>query len=168
MSETMDDLGEIRTTGETFEIVFHRRYDRSVEKVWAALTVPERIADWLGEFEIARWEVGAPIGLHFPEADYRAAGVVTAYDPPRRVAWTWPQDGKPSEVRFELEPDGAGCRLTLTQTGLTPKDGAGVAAGWHAHLGGFERAVDGIKTSWADVLALEKTVNQAYKDRAPG
>ncbi|HET6971447.1 MAG TPA: SRPBCC family protein [Phenylobacterium sp.] len=167
MSLDLEDLGEIRRTGETYELVFVRHYARPLEKVWAALTVPERLADWLGEFEVDHWAVGAPIRLRFPEVNYTAEGQVTAYDPPRRVAWTWPQEGRPSEVRFELEAEGAGCRLTLTQTALDPKDGAGVAAGWHAHLGGFERAVDGIRTTWDDVLALEKVVNPLYKDRVP-
>ena len=35
-------LGEVRRDGETVTIVFERRYAKPVEKIWAALTVPER------------------------------------------------------------------------------------------------------------------------------
>ncbi|WP_293451381.1 SRPBCC family protein [Phenylobacterium sp.] len=161
-------LGDVRRTGDTFEVVFHRRYARPIEKVWAALTVPERIADWFCEVEMEALRVGAPIRLYFREVDHRVAGQITACDPPRLFAWTWPQDGRPSEVRFELTPDGDGCRLTLTQGGLTPKDGAGVAAGWHAHLAGVERAADGIRMTWAEILEVEKGVNEIYRSRLPG
>jgi uncharacterized protein YndB with AHSA1/START domain len=166
MTTADDELGEIRPNGDTYDVVFHRRYARPVEKVWAALTVPARIADWLGEMTFGAMAVGAPVTLYFAEADHRAEGEITAYDPPRLIAWTWPQDGRPSEVRFELEPDGAGCRLTLTQTKLSPKDGAGVAAGWHAHLTGLERAADGIRTTWAEILEAEAAVNALYKARS--
>lgn len=163
MSVADPALGDVRRTGDTFEVVFHRRYARPIEKVWAALTVPERIADWFCEVEVEALRVGAPIRLYFPEVDHRVAGEITAYDPPRLFAWTWPQDGRPAEVRFELARDGDGCRLTLTQGGLSPKDGLGVAAGWHAHLEGLERAADGVRFTWAEVVAAEKAVSKAYE-----
>jgi uncharacterized protein YndB with AHSA1/START domain len=167
MSLPHDDLGEIRRTGDTYEVVFHRRYARPVEKVWAALTVPERIADWFAEMTFREMAVGAPVTVFFPEVDHRAEGEISAYDPPRLIAWTWPQNGRPSEVRFELEPDGDSCRLTLTQTGLSPQEGADVAAGWHAHLTGLERAADGVRTSWAEILEAERAVNSLYSGRTP-
>ena len=33
-------------------MVFHRHYAKPIEKVWAALTTPERLADWLADAEI--------------------------------------------------------------------------------------------------------------------
>ena len=168
MSVTTPDLGDMRRTGDTVEITFHRRYARPIEKVWAALTVPERIADWFAEVEALDLRLGGAIHLSFPGDHSKIRGVVTAYDPPRRLTWTWPQtDGTESTVTFDLEPDGDGCRLTLTERGLTLSQGAGNAAGWHAHLEAMEDAVDGVRTSWATLLAREKVVNQVYKDRAP-
>jgi uncharacterized protein YndB with AHSA1/START domain len=157
-------LGAVRRTGETVEIVFHRRYAKPVEKLWAALTLPERISDWFGNTEIE----GEAIRIAFPEADYRFEGRIVANEPPRTFAWTWPNsDGTHSVVRFDLEPDGDGCRLTLTQSGLAPKDGAGNAAGWHAHLAGLEAATEGVKTPWSKVIEVEQSVNMTYKARAP-
>ena len=51
-------------------------------------------------------------------------------------------------VRFDLEPDGDGCALTLTPLGpgLNPDGGtraAGCARGWHAHLAAITDALDG-------------------------
>ena len=168
MSLAEHDLGQMRRTGERVEITFHRRYARSIDKVWAALTVPERIADWFAEVETLDLRLGGAIHLRFPAVDVRIQGVITAYEPPRRLTWTWPHaEGGESSVSFQLEPDGDGCRLTLVESGLKLSDGPGNAAGWHAHLEAVEDACDGVRTSWATLLEREKAVNQAYKDRAP-
>lgn len=162
------DLGEVTRVGDTVTIVFHRRYAKPVERVWAAITVPERLADWFCEVEIEALRPGAAISLFFREVDVRATGRITRYEPMRTMEWTWPQpEGGESVIRFDVEPDGGGARLTLTESGLPLKDGAGNAAGWHAHLESFEAAMDGVRTSWAAILEYEKRVNQIYKDRAP-
>jgi len=169
MSLTTDDLGEVRRTGETVEIVFRRRYARPLEKVWAALTVPERLADWFAETRLDRLEVGGRMDLYFTGADYRSVARIVAYDPPRTIAWTWAEvDGsKESLVRFDLEPDGAGCRLTLTHSGLPADEARGVAPGWHAHLEAIEDAADGKHTPWSKLIEREKAINPLYEGRIP-
>jgi uncharacterized protein YndB with AHSA1/START domain len=163
-----DSLGEIRPTGDSYELVFERRLKRPVEKVWAALTVPERIADWLAKAEIDL-RVGGRIALHWETHDYRMAGVITELDPPRLIAWTWPSPEHPdSVVRWELEPDGPdgqdGCRLTLTQSHLRRPVLLNVAAGWHTHMEGLA-AADGVATPWR--AEREREIVKLYKDRAP-
>jgi uncharacterized protein YndB with AHSA1/START domain len=143
--------GIIRKTGDTYELAFRRRIARPIEKVWAALTVPERIADWLAEATIepdlrlgARWSLRWTGG-------YQMSGEIVALEPPRLIAWTWPEPKAPdrrSVVRFELEPDGAGCVLILTNDGLVKPDIYDVAAGWHTHLEGLPGAADGARTPW--------------------
>jgi len=169
MSVVEQDLGTVvRTPGDTVEITFVRRLAKPIEKVWAALTVPERIADWFAEVEALDLRQGGAIHLRFPEVDYRIQGVITVLEPPHRLTWTWPQkDGTESTVSFELEPDGAGCRLTLVERGLGLGQGAGNAAGWHSHLEGLEDACEGRRTPWSTVVAREKLVNQTYEDRTP-
>jgi uncharacterized protein YndB with AHSA1/START domain len=168
MSLTTEDLGEVRRTGETVEIVFRRQYGRPIEKIWAALTVPERIADWFAEVELLELRLGGAIHLRFPEVDFRIQGRITAYDPPRVLTWTWPRDdGSQSTVTFELEPVEGGCRLTLTEAGLKTSEGAGNAAGWHAHLQALEDAADGVRTPWAKLIEREQAVNAVYKERSP-
>jgi uncharacterized protein YndB with AHSA1/START domain len=149
-----DRDGVIRRTGETYEVVFTRRLAKPIEKVWAALTVPERLADWLANATIEPdLRLGARFALHFPTHDYRMEGEIVALDPPRLIAWTWPDPNdaaKPaSVVRFELAPDGAGCVLTLTNSGLVKPVLQDVAAGWHTHLEGLAGAADAIHTPWS-------------------
>jgi uncharacterized protein YndB with AHSA1/START domain len=43
-----DRDGVVTRDGDTYEIVFVRRLQKPIEKVWAALTTPERLEDWLG------------------------------------------------------------------------------------------------------------------------
>lgn len=170
MSVIDQDLGEVTRVGDTVTIVFHRRLAKPVEKVWAAITVPERLADWFCEVEIEALRAGASISLYFREPDVRATGKISLYEPMRTMAWTWPHPstGGESVVRFDLEPDGEGCRLTLTESGLDIREGAGNAAGWHAHLEALEDAAESVATSWATLLEREARVNAIYKDRAPG
>lgn len=164
MTAVEHDLGEVRRTGESVEIVFHRRLARPIEKVWAAITVPERLADWFARTEIQ----GERIRFIFPAPHSPVEGRIVASEPMRLFAWSWPNaDGTDSVVRFELQPDGDGCRLTLTQSGLAPKDGAGNAAGWHAHLMALEDAADGSATPWSRLLDREQAVNAIYRARAP-
>jgi uncharacterized protein YndB with AHSA1/START domain len=162
MSLMLNDApGEVRKVGDRYEVTFVRRLARPVEKVWAALTVPERLADWLANAEVDL-RVGGRFALYWEAHDYRMAGVITELDPPRALAWTWPSPEHPeSLVRWILEPDGDGCRLTLHQTGLSAPPVRGVAAGWHTHLEGLPGAVDGLNTPWR--AEREREVAQLYR-----
>ena len=119
-----------------------------MEKVWAALTVPERLADWLAQARVDL-RVGGAFELYWPTHDYRMAGVITELEHLRVFAWTWPSPEHPqSVVRWSLEPDGDGCRLTLRQSGLSAAPLKDVAAGWHTHLEGLASACDGVAAPW--------------------
>jgi uncharacterized protein YndB with AHSA1/START domain len=141
--------GEVSVKDDRLQVVFNRRYRHPIEKVWAALTTPERLADWFGAAEVDMRE-GGVIRMTFNKAFVKEFRIVRI-DAPRLFAWAWTIDGLETSVRFELEPDGDGCRLTLTHSGLSPRagDGAGVRAGWHAHLEGLADALDGRATPWA-------------------
>lgn len=149
-----DPDGEIRLTADGYEMVFVRRLSKPVEKVWAALTVAERIADWLAPATIEpALRVGAQFNLDFGDGKRRAPGEIVALEPGRVIAWTWPpaDDEKgsiPGVIRFELAPDGTGCVLTLTSRG-PGRPHPGEAAGWHTHLEGLEGAADGAFTAWS-------------------
>lgn len=159
------DLGEITRKGDDVEVVFHRRYAKPLAKVWAAITVPERLADWLAEMKID----GERVTITWPAANYSIESRIVANEPMSRFAWTWPnEDGSDSIVSFELAPDGEGCRLTLRQSGMRGRTHHGQAAGWHAHLEGLEDAAEGRKTAWATVLEREKPLKPIYEAKLAG
>ncbi len=117
------------------------RFDRfimvPVERVWAALTEPERLADWLAQARIDL-RLGGDVELRWATQDYVETGFIVALKPPTLIAWAIPgPDGRHSVVRWDLkqeDPKTMGTRLTLTHTMLPPEHLLGVSTGWHIHL----------------------------------
>ena len=73
-----------------------------VEKVWAALTNPAQLAQWLapGEIELT---LGGRVFLAFTDGDGVIDGQVTAFAPPRLLEFTWTDKGNDlGFVRWEL------------------------------------------------------------------
>ncbi len=82
------------------------------EEVWAALTDPERLAEWFAnDVELELTPGGAAI-FRWGNGEERQA-TVTAVDPERRLAFSWDEDG---EVEFTLADAGEGTRLTVVET----------------------------------------------------
>jgi uncharacterized protein YndB with AHSA1/START domain len=160
-----DPLGRLIDRGDGFyDIVLERRIRKPIEKVWAALTVPERIADWFTTAELDP-RVGGHYRLRFGGEGGDVDGVITAFEPPRLLAHTWPHETHPdSVVRYELSPDGDGCRLTLTQTALS-RVGLNALPGWHTFLEALPGAAEGVRTPWN--RAREKAVGERYRDVLP-
>jgi uncharacterized protein YndB with AHSA1/START domain len=160
-----DSLGRVIPQGDgVYNIVLERRLKKPVEKVWAALTTPERIADWFTEVELEPRQ-GGLYRLRFPSQNYSVDAVIVAFEPPKLLVHTWPDESHPdSEVRYELAPDGDGCRLTLTQTGLTRKS-LPALPGWHTFLEALPGAVDGVRTPWT--WAREKEMGERYREVLP-
>jgi uncharacterized protein YndB with AHSA1/START domain len=163
MIDTQEAAAQVTVGDDALQVVFHRHYARPIEKVWAAITTPERLADWMAAAEI-EMKPGGKIRLNWNSGAHSMEGRVLIVEPPRAFAWTWDLDGRETVVRFDLKPDGDGCWLTLTHSGLSPKagSGAGVRAGWHAHLEGLPDAIDGKKTAWATKTARQEAVSSLY------
>jgi uncharacterized protein YndB with AHSA1/START domain len=156
-------VGDVTTTDTARQIVFHRRYRQSVEKVWAALTTPERLADWFADAQVDL-RVGGSIRLNWNSGVHQAEMLITVCEPPRALAWRWTIGERDTLVRFDLTPDGDGCALTLTHSGLS-LDGArdgGVRAGWHAHLEALPDAMEGRATPWEAKTAREDALKSRY------
>jgi uncharacterized protein YndB with AHSA1/START domain len=156
-------LGVVTVSNDDLQVVFKRRYAKPVAKVWAAITTPERLAHWLAVADI-EMKVGGVIVLDW-FGHNRMEGRVVALDPPNTFAWTWTLDERETVVRFELQPQGDGCLLTLTHSGLSPKpgrSGGGVRAGWHSHLEGIPAALEGRPTAWDTIIARRDAIAPNY------
>jgi uncharacterized protein YndB with AHSA1/START domain len=160
-----DELGRVVDRGDgLFDIVLERRLKKPIEKVWAAITIPERIACWFAEVELEP-HVGGRYKISF-QGGYTVDGAIIAFEPPNLLAHTWPttKDRPASIVRYELQPDGDGCRLTLTQAGLD-KESLAALPGWHTFLEALPGAAEGIATAWT--WDREKAISERYKDLMP-
>lgn len=118
-------------TDGDFEMRFERRIPRPAEKVWAALTIPERVADWFGEPVEIDLRVGGKFRVLFPGGkDDMVEGTIIAFDPPRLLALEWFGTAGDTIIRWELTPLDGACRLVFHQTGLNAWWFLGGAAGW--------------------------------------
>ena len=115
-----------------FEMRFERQIPRPPEKVWAALTIPERLADWFGDPVEIDLRVGGNYLVMFPGGDDNLVeGRIVACEPPRLLAFEWFSSGGNTVVRWELTPLGdRGCHLMFHQTGLSAWWFLGGSAGW--------------------------------------
>lgn len=126
-----------------------------VERVWEYLVDSKKRATWLaaGEFDL---RVGGKIELIFENdklsdesRDFgtkRFEGEITELVVNRVLAHTWDWGGKPSDVRYELEPRGKDVLLTIVHN--LPEDIGllrGVGGGWATHVGILEDQLKGAK-----------------------
>jgi uncharacterized protein YndB with AHSA1/START domain len=126
----------MRRVGDLYEQRFERLIPRPIDTVWAALTVPERLAGWLGQPADLDLRVGGRYFVRFAGAanDDGVYGVITAIEPPRLLAYDWNDTGGDTSLYWELTSEPEGCRLEFTQTGLTAWWFIGGFAGWHSFL----------------------------------
>jgi uncharacterized protein YndB with AHSA1/START domain len=151
---TEDADGTVTQVGDgLYDLRFERLYRFPIGKVWAALTEPERLADWLAQASVDL-RLGGAFALTWPTQDYRMSGKIVALEPPRLFAWTWPDPKDPDNtnagvVRWELFETPGGCRLVLTNTLVRSTDLVGVAGGWHVHLEDLGGAALAAPTPWS-------------------
>jgi len=127
----------------------------TVEEVWEHLTQPEWLAGWLAPGEIEP-RVGGAVSFRWQEVSggTAALGIVTVWDPPGRLAYSWQETASGSEVTFELEPAGEDrVLLRLTHRRMPWGEALGFAHGWHACLDALVAQLDGqsaeaIRTAW--------------------
>lgn len=159
-----DELGEVTVQPNgRLELRFERRLKKPIEKVWAAITIAERIADWFTPVEIDL-RVGGHYRIRFEGMDGVIEGEVLEVLAPRRFVHTWPDEDPTqpaSVITYELEPDGDGCRLRFSQTEI-PRKYSGVAAGWHTFFEALPGAAEGIRTPWS--MEREQAVGERYRD----
>ena len=111
-----------------------RRFRQPIETVWAAISLPARMAAWMGVEWLgdeAPLCEGAAFDYRFANTELESRGRVLAFEPPRLLEHSWFENIPPAAVvRWSLEPDGEGCVLTLTHRAGPPEDGPRTAAGW--------------------------------------
>ena len=137
--------GTVHERADGYQLRFERHLRHPVEKVWAALTNPAQLAQWLapGEIELT---LGGRVYLAFTDDSSVIDGRVTAIAPPRLLEFTWTDKGDDfGFVRWELVADDVGTRLVLTHTVPEAARGLGLPmlAGWHSLLEKLAALLDG-------------------------
>lgn len=138
--------GSLREVDGRPELRFERVLRHPPERVWRALTDPEEQFSW--HPTPARFELEPGGRVEYLEGGYvseMVAGEVTACEPPRLLAYTWPTGGEPvpKHLRWELTPHDDGCLLTLTQSFDDRDLAVDYSAGWHLCLDALGERLDG-------------------------
>src|SRR3954454_5969327 len=134
--------GLMHGTYETIDgkpaVRFERRLAHPIERVWRSITEPDELEAWFPSQVSGELRLGATLRFSF-EGGMEMEGEVTEFDPPHRLAFSWGED----LLRFELEPDGEGTLLRLTDVLTEPDRAARDAAGWHVCLDRLEQSLGG-------------------------
>ena len=140
--------GTLSIDGDQATMTFVRHLPFPIEAVWAAITDPERRADWLGETSIEARVDGVidmmPNETPAPPKLKRVTGRILVWDPPKVLEHEWRQgiveDGV---VRYELAEQAGGTVLTFTHRGLSVRNAKGFLPGTHAFLDRLKAALAG-------------------------
>jgi uncharacterized protein YndB with AHSA1/START domain len=103
--------GTLTTTERGHVLRFERTLNKPIDSVWAALTQPTLMKDWLANDAEIDLRVGGAVRMNDHEID----STIVELDEPRVIAYGWkgPKwDG--GIVRWQLEAAGEDTRLVLT------------------------------------------------------
>ena len=180
----MNDYGVVL---DDSTVRFERMLPGPIERVWEFLTDPVQRAKWFAGGPMEP-RAGGKLELHFKHRNlmivdepvpekYRDVtdkgftfhSTVTRWEPPRVLAFTFsePKEGvPPSEVTFELTPEGKNVRLVLTHRRLPSRaEMADVSGGWHLHLGILQARLEGREPE--PLWTMHAKLTAAYAERIP-
>ncbi|HEX5229746.1 MAG TPA: SRPBCC family protein [Bryobacteraceae bacterium] len=113
---------QVKKEGDQWTLILVRELRHSPEKVWAALTDPKQLREW-APFDVdGSLGTLGPVNLTWVGNPQAIPIQVTRVEAPRVLEY--------GNTRWELEPSGAGTRLTLWSS-LDRRYISMGAAGWH-------------------------------------
>jgi uncharacterized protein YndB with AHSA1/START domain len=140
---------------------FERVLPGPIDRVWSYLTDSEKRSKWLAAGDMPP-RAGAEITLTFSHAglsphkaptpekfkkyepSVSSRHRVLRFDPTRFLSISWGNADDPSEVDFELTPEGDKVRLVVTHRRLGGREEMlDVSGGWHTHLAVLEDHLNG-------------------------
>jgi uncharacterized protein YndB with AHSA1/START domain len=126
-------LGWVRDVDGSGTVHVEDVYDTDIDDLWAAVTVPARLAGWLGVVEGDLW-VGGEFVASFRSA-WQGRGRVEVCEVSSRLLVTLePDTAGRTEVEARLSVEGGRTRLVVEERGLPPGEAPDHGAGWQAHL----------------------------------
>lgn len=167
MTDRNDELGTLNRDKGYWHGRLERFLEHDQQAVWAMLTDPQKLAEWLapGTIEL---RAGGAARLNFTDSGTVIDSSVTAIDVPRLLEYSWSSPGQPQRpVRWETHAgraENGGTRLTLTVGVPEGEDIARACAGWEAHLMMLLAAIEGVPIKFP--FERFKSTREAYKEKA--
>ncbi len=116
---------QVRKDGEKWTLILVRELRHPPEKVWEALTDPAHLREWAPFVTDASLGTVGTVNLTWVGNPTPLATPVTRVEAPKLLEY--------NDTRWELEPSGAGTRLTLWHS-IDRRFISMGAAGWHISL----------------------------------
>lgn len=161
MNDPNDELGQITRANGYVEARLERLIEHEARAVWAMLTDPAQLTQWLAPGTIEA-RVGGAAKLNFTDSGIVIDSVVSACDPPRLLEYSWSGPGEPTRpLRWETFPSDGGSRLVLTLRVPDTEDVGRSCAGWEAHLLMLIAALEGVPIKFP--FDRFKAMREAYK-----
>lgn len=155
MSDDTLNLGQITRTDSGFEGLLGRSFPHPASAVWAMLTEPSQMAQWLAPGTIEQKQGGA-VRIDFADSGIVIDSVVTAYAPQQLLEYSWSSGDQPQRpLRWELQPEGDSTRLHLTVRLPAGEDPAKACAGFEGHLEMLAAALEGVSIKFPFDLFLK-------------
>ena len=161
MTQDNEDLGTIKRVVGCYEARLERFLEHDQSAVWAMLTEPDRMVEWLapGEIELRK---GGAAKLNFTDSGIVIDSTVSEFEPPSLLEYSWSSPGEPTRpVRWETAPVVGGASLTLTLQVPEDEDVARSCAGWEAHLMMLLAAIEGVPIKFP--FERFQATREAYK-----
>ncbi|WP_368639661.1 SRPBCC family protein [Castellaniella ginsengisoli] len=161
MSDDDFHPGTIQRRDRGFEGRLERCYAQDPAAVWAMLTEPRYLAQWLapGTIELRR---GGAVRIDFVDSGIVIDSTVMALEPQRILEYSWSSGQQPERpIRWELAAQAGGTRLTLSVRLPADEDVAKACAGFEGHLAMLAAALEGVPVRFP--LELYLRARQHYQ-----
>jgi uncharacterized protein YndB with AHSA1/START domain len=148
--------------GDQAQAVMERVVEHPPERVWAALTDPAFLPQWLAAGTIEA-RTGGVARLDFGDSGVVIDSQVGEVAPGRVLEYSWSSPGEPQRpLRWSLEPIDGWTRLTLTLRQPASEDIGRSCAGWEAHLEMLAAALEGVPIKFP--FERFKAARDAYRE----
>ncbi|HKV85610.1 MAG TPA: SRPBCC domain-containing protein [Ktedonobacterales bacterium] len=167
-------LGSLRSKDGVGVVRIEDRYDTTIDDLWSAFTVPDRLARWHGKVK-GDLRPGGAFRVYLEADDVESAGRVEACEPPRRLLVTTREteesyrkgQGAPpfdEVIEVTLTADGDKTILVAEIQGMPLDKIAFYGAGWQIHAENLDAYIAGREPG--DVEARWNELVPSYQDLA--
>lgn len=159
--------GRITRTAAGFEGRLERALAHPPAAVWAMLTEPASLAQWLAPGRIELRE-GGTVRIDFADSGTVIDSRLTAFAPGQLLEYSWSGGDQPLRpLRWELRPEGEGTLLNLTVRLPEEEDPAKACAGFDGHLEMLAAALEGVPIKFPfDLFLQARAVYTAQRESA--
>lgn len=136
--------GRVVRAGEAMRLEFVRRYDDAIDDVWSALTEPERVARWLGDWTGNPASGTVQLRMTAEDASTPEEVVIVTCEPPMLLVVDMPGPDGAWRISVALEGEtGGGTTLRFVQQLAEPYDAGSIGPGWQYYLDRLGAVISG-------------------------